>query len=174
MRVPLLVAAALAAAAPPAAADSITPVRLSIKVAPIARVNKPLRIAVAVGADPGVLDIRTAPLRVEVKLAGECGGSFETTEGTTLLDRALTPQPTTDRPYAARARGSGRPRSYGVRITCVYLEEEGDDRVFASDQSIQVNVSKACTLAAARYDHHRRSGRLRRAARRACGPGVAL
>jgi hypothetical protein len=61
--------------------------------------------------------------------------------------------------------------------------------VFASDQSIQVDVSRACTRAAARYDAARRrhvtgaaarkrKRRIvaadRRAARRACGPGVPL
>jgi hypothetical protein len=173
MRVALLVSVVMGVVAGGAMADSFTPVRLAISVAPVARLHKPLRITVGVSADASVLDNRTAPLRVEVKLANECGGSFETTPGTTLLNEALSPQPSTGRAYSARARGSGRPAAYGQKTACVYLEEEGEDRVFASDQSVVVNISKACTVAAARYD---RTGKrkARKAARRACGPGVTL
>jgi hypothetical protein len=184
----LAVAAAAAVAAPLAAADSFTPVTLPIHVAPVARLHTPLKVSVVVGADAGVLDDRFAPLRIEVKLASECGGAFQTTPGTTLLNKVLNPQPSTGRPYTAKAHGSGRPASYGVMTACVYLEEEGDNRLFGSDQSIQVDVSKRCTVAAARYDRARRHHRAtdadrrhrrataadRRAARRACGPGVPL
>jgi hypothetical protein len=159
--------------APLAAADSFTPVRLAMHVAPIARLHKQLKVSVGVSADPSVLDTRAAPLRIEVKLATECGGSFETTAGATVLNKVLSPQPAVGQAYSGRARGSGRPGAYGVKIACVYLEEEGDNRVFASDQSTQVNVSKRCTVAAARYDRHRARAR-RRAARKACGPGVPL
>ena len=41
-------------------------------------------------------------------------------------------------------------------MVCAYLEEEGDDRVFADDGTISTDVSKACTTAAAHYDHLRR------------------
>lgn len=175
-------AASLALApASPAGADSFTPVRLSISVAPVARAHVPLRITVRVAADPGALDTRSAPLRVRVKLASECGGTYQYTGGPVLLDRRLNPQPTTNRPYTATARGAGRPTAYGSFTVCTWLDEEGDGRVFASDQSIQVNVSRACTVAAARYDadrrRHRSRGTLARArhrARRACGPGVPL
>jgi hypothetical protein len=34
----------------------------------------------------------------------------------------------------------------------VFLEQEGDNRVFAHDTDSQVNVTQACTLAAGRYD----------------------
>jgi hypothetical protein len=173
VRVALVVATTIAAGSTVAIADSFTPVRLAIGVAPVARVHEPLRITVAVSADPSVLDNRTAPLRVEVKLANECGANFETTPGTTLLNKVLNPQPATGQAYAARARGSGRPSGYGIKTACVYLEEEGDDRLFASDQSLSVNVSRSCTVAASRYDRHRTRAR-GRAARRACGQGVPL
>jgi hypothetical protein len=156
-----------------AAADSFTPVRLGIGVAPVARLRVVLPITVGVTADASVLDTRTAPLRIRVKLASECGGTFAGTQGAVLLDRRVTPQPTTGRPFAGRAHGSGKPTAYGVQTVCVWLEEEGDGRVFASDQFTQVNVSKACTVAARRYDRRRTAAR-RRAARRACGPGVRI
>lgn len=156
-----------------AAADSFTPVRLTITVAPVARLRVPMPITVAVTADPSVLDTRTAALRIRVKLAAECGGTFAGTAGAVLLDRRVTPQPTTGRPFAGGARGSGKPLAYGIQTVCVWLEEEGDARVFATDQSTLVDVSKTCTVAAQRYDRRRTAAR-RRAARRACGPGVRI
>jgi hypothetical protein len=170
-------------------ADSFTPVRLAITVTPVARLHKPLRVTVHVSADAGVLDDRNGPLRMRVKLAAECGGAYEFTSGVVLLDKRISPQPTTGHAYAGAASASGRPASYGVQTVCAWLEDEGDQRVFASDQSIQVDVSRACTRAAARYDAARRrhvtgaaarkrKRRIvaadRRAARRACGPGVPL
>jgi hypothetical protein len=155
-------------AAPPVGADSFTPVTLAITVAPVARLHQPLKITVAIGADAGVLDTRTAPLRVRVKLATECGGAYAYTTGTVLLDRELSPQPATGEPYAARATGSGKPTSYGVQTVCVYLEEEGDNRQFATDTSNQVDVSKQCTVRAGSYDGALRAlARARRELRRA-------
>lgn len=189
------VLAALLMLAPPAAvagADSFEPVRLSIKIAPVARRHAKLRVSVQVSADPGVLDARTAPLRMRVKVSSECGGTFSSTPGTVLLDKRLKPQPTTGHAYSTRARGAGKPSSFGVKTVCAFLDEEGDQRTFASDQSLQVNVSRACTRKASRYDASRRALRravrrgagaararrrargARRAARAACGPGVRL
>lgn len=185
MRLALRMAAILAIAggipAGVAAADSFTPVRLDIAVAPVARLHQPLAVTVRVSADAGILDDRTGPLRIEVKLARECGGDFEYTTGVVLLDKRLSPQPITGHAYSVLEHGSGRPPAYGTRIVCTYLEEEGDDRVFANDESVTTDVSKACTTAAARYDHLRRvrahRARLEsahRAARHACGAGVPL
>jgi hypothetical protein len=142
-----------------ARADSFTPVRLTVTGPPVARLDIPLMITVRVSADAGVLDVATAPLRVRVKLASECGGTFTTTDGVTLLDSRLVPQPNTGRAYAASARGAGTPTSFGVKTLCTYLEEEGDSRMFASATSTHVDVSRACTRAAARYDSVRRSRR---------------
>ena len=185
----------LALAGSPAGADSFTPVGLGITVAPVARLHEPLEVTVAVTADAGVLDDATAPLRIRVKLAMECGGSFSSTPGTVLIDRPLSPQPVTGRAYSAQAAGAGRPASYGVDTVCVFLEEEGDGRQFATDTSDQVDVSRSCTVRASRYDAARRelraaqrtaalrplvgqrsatARRARRAARAACGPGVPL
>jgi hypothetical protein len=179
-----LVAIATALPASVAGADSFTPVRLTIDAAPIARLHKPLAVTVHVSADPDALDLRTAPLRIRVKLSNECGGTFRYTSGVVLLDKRLSPQPSTGKAYSAIAHGSGRPTSYGSKVVCTFLEEEGDNRMFANDESVQTTVSKACTAAAAHYDALRRSRRARthrsrvlaawRAARRACGPGVPL
>jgi hypothetical protein len=189
-----------------AGADSITPVQLTVGIAPVARLHRPLELTVSVQADPSVLDTRTAPLRIRAKLATECGGVFADTPGTVLLDKRLSPQPAYGKAYTGTATARGKPSAYGVQSVCVYLEEEGDDRQFATDTSWQVDVSRACTVRAVRYDRsvhalararrHRRAvahrprelaralhavararrtvAKDRRAARRACGPGVPL
>lgn len=185
MRRTALIATVAAAAAiaysAVAGADSFTPVRLAIKIAPVARLHQPLKVSVDVSADPSVLDNATGPLRIRVKLASECGGTFSTTPGVKLLDRQLRPQPATGRRYDANASGSGRPTHYDDQTVCAFLEESGDNRMFANDTSNQVNVSRKCTAAAARYDtarrRHARASTIkadRRAARRACGRGVPL
>jgi hypothetical protein len=174
-------------AASPAGADSFAPVALDVQVAPVARLHRPLKIAVAVTADPAALDARVAPLRVRAKLAAVCGATFQHTDGTVLLDARLRPQPSVGEAYAGTVAGQRRPARYGVFSVCAYLEEEGDDRWFASDTDSVVDVSKPCTEAARRYDRtrhalgrgaspadRRRVARLRRAARAACGAGVAL
>lgn len=185
MRLPVRAAAllALAAAVPTAAAaaDSFTPVRLSVGVTPLARLGKPLTVTVHVSADPGAL---STPMRVRVKLAPECGGTFQYTSGVVLVDKPLNPQPAFGHAYSGVVSGSGRPRAYGSYTICAYLEEQGDNRMLANDASMQTTVSKSCTTAANRYDALRRSPRARRdkarilaaqrAARRACGPGVPL
>jgi hypothetical protein len=190
----LALGAALVAALPAAVAgaDSFNPIVLTISVAPVARLHKPLHISVAVSADAGVLDTATAPLRVRVKLASECGGLFDGTPGPVLVDKPLNPQPATGHAYAGSVSGAGRPDAYGAQTVCVFLEEEGDDRQFATDTSTQVDVSQPCTVTAARYDRAReqfararrrhrgvatarhRTTLDRRRARRACGPGVPL
>lgn len=145
-------AAALALPASAATADSFTPVRLNITIAPVARLHKPLAVTVTVSADPGVLDGSEGPMRIEVRLAGECGGDFQTTPGNVLLNKQLSPQPATGRAYAASARGAGRPGAYGVQTVCVYLEDADIGRVYGNDESLQVDVSRPCTTAAGRYD----------------------
>jgi len=133
-------ACGLAATGALAVADSFTPVRLAVRIARTAHVRQKLPITVTVSADKGVLDTRTAPLRVQVKLASECGGTFRYTPGVVLVNKRLRPQPVTDRAYRATVRGYGRPRARGVQTVCVWLNEEGDGRTFASDQSRTVDV----------------------------------
>jgi hypothetical protein len=185
-------AAGLALATAVAGADSFTPIVINVSVAQVARLHKPLRIKVTVTADAGVLDTATAPLRVRVKLAGECGGEFSGTRGPVLLDKPIEPQPAYGQPYTGSATGSGTPIAYGMQSVCVFLEEQGDDRQFATDTTDQVDVSSSCTATAARYDvaerrlalarkRHRGvstakhlASAAHRRARRACGNGVSL
>ena len=117
------VATAAIAYSAAAGADSFTPVRLAINIAPVARLHQPLKVSVDVSADPSVLDNATGPLRIRVKLAHECGGTFSSTPGVTLLDQQLRPQPATGRAYDANASGSGRPTRYGDQTVCAFLEE---------------------------------------------------
>ncbi len=119
-----------------AGADSFTPVRLSITIAPVARRQRPLAITVQVSADQGVLDSRTGPIRIQVKLAPECGGTYQYTSGTVLLDKQMSPQPATGRGYSAVARGSGKPAAYGVQTVCAFLDDDYES--FANDTSDQV------------------------------------
>ena len=169
-----LAGATLGLCAALAGADSFNPVRLAITIAPVARLAKPLSITVNVSADAGALDTATAPLRIRAKLAGECGGTFDTTPGPVLIDAELNPQPATGQPYQATARSAGRPAGYGQRTVCAFLEEEGDNRQFANDTTDppMVDVSKRCTVAANRYDAARKAlanarRQLRHARRRA-------
>jgi hypothetical protein len=157
-----------------ALADSFTPVQLGITIANTARLNQPLRVTVAISADSGALDTAPGPLSIGVKLAPECGGSYATTMGTVLLNRRLSPQPATGKAYAATATGSGIPRSYGVQTVCTYLTEPGDARQFATSQAFQVDVSQACTVAAARYDAALRSLRTARRRHRGVARAAAL
>jgi hypothetical protein len=157
----------------------------------------PLKMRVAVRADPDVLDLAEGNLQVQVKLTStECGGDFQTTPGVTLVNAPLRPTPRTGQAYAGSASGSGRPTAFGRQTLCVFLEDADVGRVFANDESGSVNVSKPCTTRAAHYDaavrrlasarrRHRHNRTLiaarrrtvnadRRRARAACGPGVPL
>jgi len=157
----------LALVAVPAAgrADSFTPIRMQVSIAPVARLHSPLRVTVKVDADAGVLDPRSGPLRARVNLAdGECGGDFNHTHGVVLLDQDLRPQPDPGEAFQGGAGGSGRPALYGVHPVCVYLQDDFEQ--FATDTSLQVNVSRPCTLSAARYDGDARALRRARAALR--------
>ncbi len=155
-----------------APADSFSPVTLGIGVTPVARLGVPLRVHVTVHADPGVLDTADGPLRVQVKLARQCGANFQTTTGITLVNAPLKPPPTVGRAYSGGASGSGRPVAYGVRTVCTFLEDSGSNRVYANDESVSNSVTAACTSAGRRYDSASRALRsaqrsLRRAHTRA-------
>jgi hypothetical protein len=148
-----------------AGADSFNPITLTITVTPVARLAKPLHVKVAVTADPSALPSSDeGPYRVEVKLASECGGDFQHTPGTTLINKQLEPTPAVDQAYSGGASGSGKPTAYGVQTVCSYIETSLDGRVYAHDESVTVNVSQACTKAGWRYDAANRA--LKRARRR--------
>lgn len=146
-RRPLVAAALLAltvafAGVALAAADSFTPVRLVVTVASTVKRHQPLAIKVVVSADKGALDPATAPLWLRVKLAGECGGTFAGTPGVKVLDLRLRPQPRRGRPYAITVKGSVKPVRAGRMTVCAYLQEQGDNRMFADDTSARVRVGR--------------------------------
>ena len=64
-----------------AGADSFNPVTLSVSVAQVARLAKPLSISVQVSADPGALDTATGRVGFGGMLAGVCGGTLYTPPG---------------------------------------------------------------------------------------------
>jgi hypothetical protein len=146
---------ALALAAAPALADSFTPVVLTIDVPATAEQGVALPVSVTVSADAGVLDTSEGPMRIGVRLApGDCGGDFETTPGTTLLDAQLSPQPATGKAYTATAKGTGKPTAVGEQTVCVFLEDADVHRVYANDESRTVDVkrvSAACVARARAY-----------------------
>jgi hypothetical protein len=146
-----------------AGADSLNPVTVSLTSTPVARLHAKYRVTAAITADPGVLDIAQQPVRIGVKLAGECGGDYEHTTGPAVLNQPLKPQPNVGRAYSGTLTGWGRPAAYGEQALCMFIEDR-IGRVYASDQSDQVNVSRPCTAAATRYDKAARS--LERAQRR--------
>lgn len=157
----------------PAGADSFTPITMSLQVSPVARLRAALPVTVTIQADPGVLDTGSGPMRMQIKLASECGGDFQHTSGVTLMDRALSPQPATGRAYQGTLRASGRPLAYGVQTVCAYLEDSNVGRVYANDEATAVTVSVPCTAAGRRYDTDARSlARARRSLRRARGRGA--
>lgn len=122
-----------------ALADSFTPIQLGITIAQTAHRGAQLRVSVAITADAGALDA-SAALWLRVKLAPECAGTWTGTPGTVLLSRRLSPQPSTGLPYSSVMSGSGRPARVGVQTVCVWIEQQGDDRVFATSQAFTVNV----------------------------------
>jgi hypothetical protein len=146
-----------------AAADSFTPITVSLSYAPVARLHAEFRVTARINADSGVLDIASEPVRIGVKLAGECGGDYEHTPGPAVLNKHLVPQLATGRAYSATISGQGRPTAYGVQTLCMFIEDSVG-RVYADDQSAQVDVSGPCTAAGTRYDRDHRS--LKRAQRR--------
>ncbi len=94
-----------------------------------------------------MLDTADGPLRVEVKLAPECGGDFQTTAGVTLVNAPLKPQPTVGRAYAgsaSRLGPAGRLR-HPDRLHVPRGHRLG--RVYANDESVTYRVTPACTAA---------------------------
>lgn len=139
-----LLAAALvlaAAAGAPLAHADIDPVRLTVTAPATARTGSTVAVSVAVAADAGALDPHVGTLRVGVRLAPECGGSFATTSGPTVVDAvALTPQPAPGASYSATIRGTATVPSSATLTACAYLlDDEG--RQFATDTDSAVVVS---------------------------------
>jgi hypothetical protein len=162
MRCAGLAAALVLLAAAPIARASDEPVSLTVSAPAGLAAGVAFPVRVAVTSDPGALGAATAPLRVRVKAAGECGGSFDSTPGTVLLDAPLGPSGT--------VAGMAVARSFGTFSACAFLEQQGDDRLFAFDGSTTFAVTHGCTAFTRRATvGRRRLRKLRRAERHAHG-----
>jgi hypothetical protein len=161
-------AAALAAAAcalgfaSSASADGGEPVTMDVNMPGVVASGIGFPVRVTVTSDSGALSGLTAPLRVRVKAAPECGGSFDSTPGAVLLDA----------PLGANGSAAGRASTttFGSFTACAFLEQQGDDRLYAFDDSTSFAVTHACTTFTRRAVAARRSLReVRRAQRHAHG-----
>jgi hypothetical protein len=132
---------ALALLVPAAAiANSLAePVSIAASAPATATVGTPFEVAVAVEADPAALDIAIAPLRVRVKLAPECGGSFVGTPGPTAFEATL-PNPIPPGSFAGTFSGRVTESAAGTEIVCAFLED-AQERQFATDTGVEVGVS---------------------------------
>jgi hypothetical protein len=114
-------------------------------------VGSPFEIQVAVEAEPGALDIAATPLRVRVKLAPECGGSFAGTPGPAALEATLPP-PAPGQPYAQTISGQVTETEPGTDTICTFLED-AQERQFATDTQTEVSIfatldsARQCTAA---------------------------
>ncbi|MDX6603611.1 MAG: phosphatidylinositol-3-phosphatase, partial [Solirubrobacterales bacterium] len=140
----LAIAAGLLAAAQPAAANELgEPVTVTAEAPSVVVAGTSFRIKADVAADPGALDIATQPMRVRIRLAPECGGSFAGTEGPTVVDRVL-PAPSPGAAYQASVGGEARLGATGPETICAFVEDS-DERQFATDTEAGLTVvSPAC------------------------------
>jgi hypothetical protein len=139
----MVAAAALVAPAAQAAGDEA--VRLGVDLPDVVASAFPFGVNVHVTADPGALDPRIAPLRVRVRAAAECGGSFDTTSGPVLVDEPLRPDPAMGAAYDGTVAGSALIHTFGDFTACTYLEEQGDNRLFAFEDAASFSVTHPCT-----------------------------
>lgn len=164
MRRPLAVLVGLAASLVPAATVAGAggePVTMAVRVPAVAASSVSFPVRVSVTSDPGALD-GAGPLRVRVKAARECGASFDSTLGTALLDKPLG--------ASREVAGSARTHRFGTFTVCAFLEQQGDARLYAFDDSASFAVTHACTTYSRRAAATRRGLRkVKRALRHAHG-----
>ncbi len=110
----------------------------------------PFKLEVAVEAEAGTLAIAAQPLRVRVKLAPECGGSFAGTAGPAAFEQQL-PAPGSG-PYKQLVSGKVTAGAPGTAVVCAFLED-ATERQFATDTEEEITVAaagtatKQCTVA---------------------------
>ncbi|HEY7633143.1 MAG TPA: hypothetical protein VH817_20740 [Thermoleophilaceae bacterium] len=162
MRRPLLGLLAAALVLVPvagASADYGEPVSISVDMPAVVASNVGFPLHVTVTSDPGLL---TGSYRVRVRAARECGGSFDTTPGAVLLDKQLGPN--------GEVAASGRTHTFGTFTACAFLEQVGDNRLFAFDDSTTFAVTHPCTTYSRRVVAATRSlKKVRKALRHAHG-----
>lgn len=133
-----------------AGAALLEPVTVTATAPETVTAGSPFKLEVAVEAEAGTLDIAAAPLRVRVKLAPECGGSFAGTPGPTALEQVL-PNPVAGAAYSRTVTGQVTASGTGTDVVCAFLEDS-QERQFATDTEEEVNVmspatARRCTVA---------------------------
>jgi len=150
----LLTAAVALLAAEPAAAEFGEPVSVTAQAPATVAAGAAFPLEVDVDAEAGALDIAAQPLRLRVRFAPECGGSFAGTEGPTAVDQAL-PAPRPGAPYAETVSARAKIDSIGPETVCAFLEDS-QERQFATDTEETLSVIPPCPVV------ERSIGRLKR------------
>ena len=163
IRTGIALAALAALATASAASGQDEAIRLTIQAPSVVARGAPIPLRVAVAADPGAMNGATGPLRLRVRLAPECASTFAATSGPVAIDRRLPAPGAASAPYTANVRGSSRVAALGAYSVCAFVEEEGDDRLFAADSGTQLQATQACTTATRKVT--RATAALRRARR---------
>ena len=186
----MVLLAALAAAllgAQPAAAALDEPVSVTAQAPQAVAARSAFPLTVDVAAEAGALDIAAQPLRLRVRFAPECGGSFAGTEGPTAIDRSLL-APTPGASYTQSVTVKAKIGAVGPETVCAFLEDS-DERQFATDTEETLRVVPPCPAAkrklarlkrqlrhaSSKRKRHRLKKRLRKArrlAKLACGGGA--
>jgi hypothetical protein len=172
LAVPLLLLVAPASAA----ADLEEPVSVSASGPGVVAAGSSFPLTVDVRAAAGALDIAAQPLRLRVRFAPECGGSFAGTEGPTAVDRTL-PAPAPGTAYSTRVTTSAKLGETGTETVCAFLED-AQERQFATDTEETLTVVPPCDVSSrslAKVDRQvhevqRRLRAVRRRLRDASGP----
>jgi hypothetical protein len=134
-----------------AGAALIVPVTITATAPePLIAAGSPFKLEVAVEAEAGALDIAVRPLRVRVKLAPECGGSFIGTAGPAAFEATLAGPPA-GAALKQTLVGKVTAASAGPEVVCAFLED-ATERQFATDTEEEVTVLapgalKQCTAA---------------------------
>jgi hypothetical protein len=140
-----LAAIATLAAASPAPAQNGEVVRLTISIAPTVAAGTPVPVSVVIDADQGVLAQRSDHLRLRVRYANECAGTFAGTPGPVAIDTRIPDPGAANTTYHATLSGAATLSALGTYSVCAYLVEEGTERLFAQDSDTQFRATSACT-----------------------------
>jgi hypothetical protein len=121
-----------------AEAALLEPVSVTATAPETAAAGTPFKLEVTVEAEAGALDIAAAPLKLGVKLAPECGGSFVGTAGPAALEQIL-PNPTPGAAYSRKVTGQVSAAATGTNVICAFLQDS-QERQFATDTEAEVSV----------------------------------
>jgi hypothetical protein len=134
--------AALLIVAATAGAALLEPVTITATAPePQQEAGRPFTLEVAVEAEAGALDIAVRPLRVRVKLAPECGGSFAGTAGPTAYEATLAGPPA-GAALKQTLNAKVTAASPGTEVVCAFLED-ATERQFATDTEEEITVLAA-------------------------------